>query len=210
MAIWFFVCAIGFLLLIPLHFLSVEHRKLQRRYGKKKGVKIGKILGAFSGWMELIFLLGFWIAPQPRFAIPIFSGFSIPISFVNYSIPVLHFVIALPLLLIGGWVAVRGVRAMSSEVGFGAVETHSKPSKIVTSGPYAVVRHPQYLGADLAQIGGSILFSASYSLLFTPVYVMCNYLISWKEEKELARELGKKYKNYQKKVPMFMPRFWKR
>lgn len=210
MSIWFFACAIGFLLIVPLHFWSVGHEKLQQKYGKKKGVKIGKILGAFSGWMELVFLVLFWIASQPRFVIPIFSDISIQLPFVNFSIPILHLMITLPLMLFGGWIAIKGVKAMSSEVGFGVVDTHSKPSKIVASGPYSIVRHPQYLGACLAYMGGSILLSASYALLFTPVYVLCNYLISWKEEKELVKELGEEYKDYQKKVPMFIPRFRKR
>ncbi len=190
--------------MIPLHFWSVEHQGLQRKYGKKRGIKIGKILGAFSGWMELVFLLGFWLSPQPRF---IFSGLSISIPIVNFSIPILHLAIALPLILAGAWIAIRGVETIGKATGTEVVDTHCKPGKIVTSGPYSTVRHPQYLGADLAHIGGSFLFSASYALLFTPVYVLCNYLISWKEEKELTREFGKEYENYQKKVPMFLPRF---
>lgn len=208
MSIWFLICATGFILIIPLHFWSVEHQKLQQKYGRKKGIKIGKILGAFSGWMELVFLLGFWILPQPRFVI--FSGPSISVPFVDFSIPILHLIIALPLLLMGAWIAISAIEAISKVTGMEVVDAHSKPTEIVTSGPYSVIRHPQYLGADLAHIGGSVLLSASYALLFTPIYVLCNYLISWKEEKELASEFGKEYKNYQKKVPMFIPRFGKK
>jgi protein-S-isoprenylcysteine O-methyltransferase Ste14 len=32
------------------------------------------------------------------------------------------------------------------------------------------------------------------------------YLISWKEEKELVKEFGSDYEEYQKRVPMFIPR----
>lgn len=202
MFVWFFVCVIGFLLMIPLHFWSVEHQKLERKFGKK-GVKIGEILGLFSGWMELMFLLGFWISPQPRFII--FPSSSISIPFTNFSIPILHLVVALPFFLVGAGIAIWGLKVMSAEIGFWAIDAHSKPSKIVTSGPYSIIRHPQYLGADLAHVGGSILFSALYALVFTPVYVLCNYLISRKEEKELARELGEEYKEYQKSTPMFLP-----
>lgn len=191
--------------MIPLHFLSLEHLKLQRRYGKEKGIKIGKILGAFSGWMQLVFLLGFWISPQPRFMI--FQGVFFSISFANFSIPILHLIIALSLLLVGAWIAIRGVRTISQVTGMKVVDTHCKPDEIVTSGPYSVIRHPQYLGAILSHVGGSILFSASYALVFTPIYVLCNFLISWKEEKELVGEFGKEYEDYRKKVPMFIPRF---
>ncbi|KXA99507.1 hypothetical protein AKJ42_03100, partial [candidate division MSBL1 archaeon SCGC-AAA261C02] len=169
----------------------------------KKGTKIGEILGAFSGWMELVFLIGFWVSPQPRFTI--FSTPSLSVPFANF--PVLHLVIALPILLTGAGIAIWGLKVMSVEVGFRAIDTHSKPRKIVTSGPYSIVRHPQYLGANLAHVGGSILFSASYALLFTPIYVSCNYLISWKEEKELDKELGEEYEKYRMGTPMFLPKF---
>lgn len=191
--------------MVPLHFWSVEHQKLQRKYGVRKGVKIGKILGAFSGWMELLLLLGFWILPQPRFVI--LSSLSLKISFINFSVPISHLIISLPLTLIGAWIAIKGVVAISEATGMEVVDTHSKPNKVVIRGIYSHVRHPQYLGANLAYIGGSILFSAFFSMMFTPVYVLCNYLISWKEEKELVREFGKEYDNYRKKVPMFLPRF---
>ena len=202
MSIWFFICVVGLTLALPLHFWSVEHRKLQRKYGKERGIKIGNILGTISGGMEFLFLIGLWISPQPRFTIRVLSSASISIPFVNFSIPILHLMIALPFVLTGAWLAIKAVKAVGLEV----AEVHGKPRKIMTSGPYSVVRHPQYFGAILVQVGMSYLFSAWYSLLFTPVYIFYNYLIAWKEEKELVREFGKEYKSYQKKVPMFIPR----
>ena len=202
MSIWFFICVVGLTLALPFHFWSVEHLKLQRKYGKERGIKIGNILGTISGGMEFLFLIGLWVSPQPRFTIRILSSSSISIPFVNFSIPILHLMIALPFVLTGAWLAIKAVKAVGLEV----AEVHGKPRKIMTSGPYSVVRHPQYFGAILVQVGMSYLFSAWYSLLFTPVYIFYNYLIAWKEEKELVREFGREYKSYQKKVPMFIPR----
>ena len=202
MSIWFFICVVGLTLALPLHFWSVEHQRLQRKYGRERGIKIGNILGTISGGMEFLFLIGLWVSPQPRFAIHVLSSSSVSIPFVNFSIPILHLMIALPFVLAGAWLAIKAVKAVGLEV----AETHGKPGKIMTSGPYSVVRHPQYLGAILVQVGMSFLFSAWYSLLFTPVYIFYNYLIAWKEEKELVREFGGEYKNYQKKVSMFIPR----
>ena len=34
--IWFFICVLGAIMIVPLHFLLVEHLKLQERYGKEK------------------------------------------------------------------------------------------------------------------------------------------------------------------------------
>ncbi|KXA90469.1 hypothetical protein AKJ62_00820 [candidate division MSBL1 archaeon SCGC-AAA259D14] len=205
---YFFACITGFFLMMILHLWSVEHRKLKQRFGEDKGIKIGKILGAVSGWMELVFLIGFWTSPQPRFTL--FSNSSVLLPFVGLSIPLFHLITAIPLMIAGAWVAIKAVKEMSGEVGFVVVDAHSVPEKVVKSGPYTIVRHPQYLGANLAHIGGSILFSASYALLFTPIYVMCNYLISWKEEEELVKELGREYKEYQENTPMFVPKIWKK
>ena len=55
---------------IPLHFLSVEHLKLQEKYGKEKGTKIGEIYGLISGWGFFFFWIGIWVSPQPRFTVP--------------------------------------------------------------------------------------------------------------------------------------------
>lgn len=200
MSVWFFICAVCFFIVTPLHFKSVEHIKLQKKYGKKKGIKIGKIYGTISGTIEFIILIGLWVSPQPTFVIPIFSNLAISIA--NLSIPILHLIISLPLTAVGAWFGIEGVRTTGMEV----AETHCLPKKIVTKGPYSIVRHPQYFGWILAHIGISILLSVWYSMLFTPVLLLLIYLISRKEEEELTREFGKEYKDYQKKVPMLIPR----
>jgi len=196
---WFFICVFGMFIAIALHFKSVEHIEQQKKYGKERGVKIGKIYGAISGTMESIFLLGLWISPQPRFTIPIVSNLSISIA--SFPIPILHLIISLPIIVLGAWIAIRGVRAIRLEV----AETHCTPKRLETTGVYSIVRHPQYLGWILAHVGISILLSVWYSILFTPILILLIYQISKKEEDELIREFGKEYKDYQKKVPMLIP-----
>jgi len=199
MYIWFFICVLGMFIAIPLHFKSVEHIEHQKKHGKERGVKIGKIYGTISGMMESIFLAGLWISPQPRFTIPIFCNLAISIA--DFSIPILHLIIASPLILIGAWIAIRGVKATRLEVS----ETHCTPNKLETTGVYSIVRHPQYLGWILAHVGFSILLSVWYSMLFTPILIAIIYMISKKEEHELIREFGEEYEDYQKEVPMMIP-----
>jgi len=187
---------------IPLHFKSVEYIKLQKKYGKERGVKIGKIYGTISGTMEFLFLIGLWISPQPRFTVPMFSNLAISIFYL--SIPILHLIISLPLIAVGAWFGIEGVRTTGMEV----AETHCAPKKLQTTGVYSVVRHPQYFGWTLAHVGMSILLSVWYSMLFTPILIALICLISKKEEDELINEFGKEYKDYQKKVPMLIPKFW--
>jgi len=201
MYIWFFICVLAVIATIPLHFLSVEHLKLQERYGKEKGNKIGEIYGLISGWGFFFFWMGIWVSPQPRFIVQILQNLSVLVPVVNFSIPLLHLIISMPFLLVGAWLAINGVKEVTLKV----AETH-RTDKIVTTGVYSIVRHPQHLGALLAHVGISFLFSAGYSLLFTPLMIALIYLISRKEEEELIREFGKEYEDYKKKAPMLLPR----
>lgn len=199
MSLWFIICAGCFFIAIPLHFGSVEHTKLVRKYGEEKGIRVGKMYGAISGTMELLLLIGLWVSPQPTFVIPILQDLAI--SICDASIPLLHLVISLPLTAVGAWFGIEGART----TGWEAAETHSLPKKILTTGVYSIVRHPQYFGWSLVQAGMSVLFCAWYSMLFTPVLLVLIYLISKKEEDELIKEFGKEYKDYQKNVPMLIP-----
>jgi protein-S-isoprenylcysteine O-methyltransferase Ste14 len=199
MYLWFFVSVLGEILILPLYFLSLEHTKLQRRYVKKKGNKIGDVFGLISGWGFFLFWIGIWISPQPRFVIPIFQKLLVLVPVVNFSVPLLHLIICLPLLTLGAWLGIEGTKETSLKV----AETH-RSKKIVTTGLYSIVRHPQYVGALLSHTGISFLLSAWYSLLSTPLMIAIVYLISWKEERELTKEFGEDYEKYKKNVPMFL------
>jgi len=200
MYIWFFFCILGTIATVPLHFLSVEHLKLQERYGRRKGSKIGEVYGLVSGWGFFLFWMGIWVSPQPRFVVPILQNLSVLLSVIDFSISLVHFLICVLFLIPGAWLAIKGVK----ETTLKAAETH-RTEKIVTKGVYSIVRHPQDLGGLLAHVGISFLLSAWYSLLSTPVMVALIYLMSKKEEEELTREFGNEYEDYKGKVPMLLP-----
>lgn len=162
---------------------------------------MGDILGLISGWGFFFFWMGIWISPQPRFSIPILGDLSVLLPVVNFPIPLLNLIICIPFLIPGAWLAIKAVKETTLKV----AEAH-RTEKIVTTGGYSIVRHPQYLGGLLAHLGISLLLSALYSLLFTSLMLVLIYLISKKEEQELIREFGKEYERYKKKVPMLIPR----
>ncbi|MHA1913449.1 MAG: methyltransferase family protein [Promethearchaeota archaeon] len=198
---FFIISVIGIVVIIPIYFLSLEHSKFQEKYGKEKGLKVTKIFGLISGWFFFIFLFGIWFSPQPTFIIPLFQSLLLKIPYVNLKFQILHVVISIPFILLAFWYGIVGVKKLTLKV----AETH-RPEKLVTTGIYSKVRHPQYLGAILAHIGISILLSSYYSLISSPLIVSIIYIISWKEEKELLVEFGKDYENYKKMVPMLFPR----
>jgi protein-S-isoprenylcysteine O-methyltransferase Ste14 len=202
---WFVFSILGMCFMVPLHFLSVEHLKFQKKYGVDKGNKITGILGLTSGWGFFIFWFGIWISPQPRFIIPLMPSPSISIPIINFAIPIFHLFISIPFILIGAWLGIVSVRETSLKVS----ETH-RTEKIVSTKIYSLIRHPQYFGGLVAHIGISFLLSSLFSLVFTPVVILLNFLVAWKEEKELLKEFGDIYKNYKERVPMFVPKFKKK
>jgi len=199
-SIWFVVSLLGFIVIMIPYFLSLEHQKLEEKYGKEKGKKIGEIYGLISGWGFFLFWFGIWFSPQERFIIPFLQDFSFQISILCLTIYLVNFLIFIPFFVAGAWFGIKGVSHTTLKV----AETH-RAKKIVTTGVYSIVRHPQYLGGILAHIGFSFLFSAWGSLIVTPLIIVLIYIISWKEEKELTKEFGSKYSDYQKKVPMLLP-----
>ncbi len=194
MSFWFLLSVIAMVAVVPIHFLSVEHEKLDAKFGKERGFKIGAALGMISGWGFFLFLFGLWISPQELFSLQI-TGINI------LGIPLSHLLLACCFLIPGAYLGIKGV----TEMGLKAAETH-RVDYVISTGVYSKVRHPQYLGAILSHVGASFLLSGYYSLLVTPLIIVVNWLLCWKEEKELVREFGDKYREYQKLVPMLFPR----
>jgi protein-S-isoprenylcysteine O-methyltransferase Ste14 len=201
MYIFFFISLFGFIATLPLYFLSLEHLKLREKYGESKGKKTGDVYGVILGWGFFIFWFGVWFSPQTRFTTPYTSGVHYPPASSQHNHPTNSFGHFVPFFAVGAWFGIKGVTETTLKV----AETH-RSMKIVTTGVYSVVRHPQYFGGLLAHIGFSFLCSGLYCLLSTPLIVSVVYLISRKEEVELTKELGQQYLNYKKKTPMLVPR----
>lgn len=77
---------------------------------------------------------------------------------------------------------------------------------LLTDGPYAVVRHPRYLGATLGITGFALIcnYPALYLLLL--LAVPAGWLLMVVEERELRQRFGSRYDDYCARVPRFIPR----
>ena len=86
------------------------------------------------------------------------------------------------------------------------------PPKLVTTGLYSYIRNPMALGLLLVLESLGFYFgSLSLIFFFAPLpIVLYAVYIKGVEEPELALRFGKKYLEYKKRVPMFIPRFKKR
>jgi protein-S-isoprenylcysteine O-methyltransferase Ste14 len=81
--------------------------------------------------------------------------------------------------------------------------------RVVSSGPYAVVRHPGYAGSVLALVGFGIATANVASLAaFTLTAVVTFVRTIGIEERVLRRELGDAYVDYSQRTARLVPGIW--
>jgi len=78
--------------------------------------------------------------------------------------------------------------------------------QVATTGPYAYVRHPQYVGFVLIMIGFLIQWPTLITLTMFPILVTMYVRLARREEREALAELGDAYADYAAKTPAFFPR----
>ena len=80
--------------------------------------------------------------------------------------------------------------------------------RLAIDGLYGVVRHPQYLGLFIALFGeGVVHWPTVFSVGLFPVIVVAYVLLARAEERRVIKEFGEAYRAYQRRVPMFIPRW---
>jgi protein-S-isoprenylcysteine O-methyltransferase Ste14 len=84
---------------------------------------------------------------------------------------------------------------------------HAAQSKgeLATTGPYAVVRHPQYVGFVAVLLGFLLQWPTLLTLLMFPVLVVMYLRLAKIEEAETLRHFPVRYADYAAHVPAFIP-----
>lgn len=90
--------------------------------------------------------------------------------------------------------------------GFGA--QLFKDHQLITSGPYAIVRHPMYAGLILAA-WGSLLIYFTWTTVYFACFAPLMIVRAIREETALAAEFGERWVEYCRHVPAFVPRLRK-
>ena len=103
-------------------------------------------------------------------------------------------------VLIGGGFVLL---AAAWRVLYAAQGTH----QLASSGPYARLRHPQYVGFILIMAGFLLQWPTLLTLVMFPVLVWMYVGLAWREEREVRAEFGEEYVRYARRVPGFIPRF---
>jgi len=79
-----------------------------------------------------------------------------------------------------------------------------RPEELVTSGPYAITRHPMYVGWWLIRLGAGTLAGSSWVLATLPPEVLAEHRFVLREEAMLAELFGRSYPDYAEKVPRYL------
>jgi len=77
---------------------------------------------------------------------------------------------------------------------------------LAIGGPYAYVRHPQYIGFILIMFGFLLQWPTLLTLAMFPVLVAMYVHLAHQEEREVRAEFGAEYERYAAKTPAWLPR----
>jgi protein-S-isoprenylcysteine O-methyltransferase Ste14 len=86
-------------------------------------------------------------------------------------------------------------------VGRGTPAPFDPPQRLVTRGPYAVVRNPMYLGGTLAMCGAAAFYQSAGLLLYVVAFLVATHLlVVGYEEPTLRGTFGPDYERYCQRV----------
>ncbi len=80
-----------------------------------------------------------------------------------------------------------------------------RTNTLAITGPYAYIRHPQYVGFIVIMIGFLMQWPTLLTLIMFPVLVTMYVLLARREEREVQAMLGEAYTRYAARTPAFFP-----
>jgi len=116
------------------------------------------------------------------------------------------FALAAGFLLIGAevYLFIRVERELGSRRLIGLAELTCS-GELFSRGLYARVRHPRYTGMFCAVIGAALLSGTPYLWAVLAVWFFFARAVIVLEERELVARFGPAYRDYQRRVPAFLP-----
>lgn len=82
-----------------------------------------------------------------------------------------------------------------------------KAGELATTGAYARVRHPQYIGFVLVLTGFLLQWPTLLTVVMYPVLITMYVRLARREERDARAQFGPEYDRYASEVPAFFPHF---
>jgi protein-S-isoprenylcysteine O-methyltransferase Ste14 len=83
--------------------------------------------------------------------------------------------------------------------------TFKEDHELITSGPYALARHPIYTGMILMLLGTAVLVGHSGAFMLGGAIAISLWLKSWTEEQLMIKHFGDAYRDYRRRVRALIP-----
>jgi len=91
-------------------------------------------------------------------------------------------------------------------IGWTALYEAQRQGQLATTGIYARIRHPQYVGFVLVMFGFLLQWPTLLTLAMFPVLVIMYWRLAKAEERDSLAQFGDAYRDYIRQVPAFFPR----
>ena len=78
--------------------------------------------------------------------------------------------------------------------------------RLATTGPYARIRHPQYVGFVAILLGFLFQWPTLLTVIMFPILVLMYARLAVVEEREMRRQFGDEYERYAERTPRFIPK----
>jgi len=188
--------AVAGLLTVAIALWQGVWQGLRHTPGRTTGMA-GKVLRA-----PMLVVFGFvWIGLLFVLWRPLPLTLSNPTRAIALAVGTLLYFLGLALYLWGGY-TLGEMYKPSTSLGVQLNLGH----RLVTHGPFAYVRHPLYLGLQVAGLGGLVLYR-NWTFAFVFVGFLGLVLRARREEQALAAEFGEEWDDYCQQVPAWLPRF---
>lgn len=109
-------------------------------------------------------------------------------------------------MLLGYTIVFAGATMVAD--GWRRIHKARRDGYLMRDGIYSLIRHPQYTGLFIIIFGeGIVHWPTIVSVAAFPIIIAVYTLLARKEEKKMLEQFGDEYREYQKRVAMFIPRF---
>ena len=88
----------------------------------------------------------------------------------------------------------------------GVIYQAQRTHTLAVTGPYSVIRHPQYVTFIMIMFSFLLQWPTILTLLMFPVLVWMYARLAKQEEQEAVAEFGNAYARYAARTPAFFPR----
>ena len=171
------------------------HTRLGKRSG---GALIAFIIALFAemyGFPLTIYLLGHFVGikiPFDHVSGHLLGGLITWLGLGNGWAIVM--IVSNALLIAGIWLVTAGWE-----------QVYHAEGRLVTTGVYARMRHPQYTGIFVITLGFMIQWPTLATLILWPFVIGMYVRLARREEQDAIATFGDAYRNYMRNVPMFFP-----